>query len=474
MVRSSITTFLSLTIFSSIINCHQDVTSQSRQPLEKGSLKPRGKFDIWSASGPENTLGESDEEFNDRLWESFLKYSDTELGGAGTMYCGPKHGFKVCRGYHCCSVTGFCGPGPAYCDTAQPTYGWVDPGVYKASPPSTVKRENSGKRCGKDFENAVCDGSECCSETGFCGVGSGFCTAPGCQEEFGICDAETIPEGLDTSKDRHGPWGLKLSGKVIDRCTKPRTLALTYDDGPNKFSGRILDLLEENNATATFFVAGITNDKGEIDITPDWIRDVKRMVMKGHQVASHTWSHVRLDDETQQRRKEEMYKNERAIANIIGSYPTYMRAPYSECSTFKDTTCMADMTELGYHVVGWEFDTADTEADVTLESMKAKIDDVFSKKSADDNLLVIQHEHTRYSYEVTSYLLQKAAEMNWEVSTVGDCLEDHGAFWTRLPLKISLDDVSEGGCHFATKDFCGAIKPFTDVNSCFASASTLR
>ena len=33
-------------------------------------------------------------------------------------------------------------------------------------------------------------------------------------------------------------------------------VALTYDDGPGKYTDKLLDCLEENNAKATFFMVG--------------------------------------------------------------------------------------------------------------------------------------------------------------------------------------------------------------------------
>jgi peptidoglycan/xylan/chitin deacetylase (PgdA/CDA1 family) len=70
------------------------------------------------------------------------------------------------------------------------------------------------------------------------------------------------------------------------------------------------------------------------------------MVAEGHQVASHTWSHQDLSDITDAQRYDQMVKNEMAIRNIIGKYPTYMRPPYSSCSP----ACQTTLKNLGYVV----------------------------------------------------------------------------------------------------------------------------
>jgi len=74
----------------------------------------------------------------------------------------------------------------------------------------------------------------------------------------------------------------------------------------------------------------------------------RQMYNAGHQVASHTWSHPDLCNITSAQRKNEMYKNEMALRNILGVIPTYMRPPYSSCTAA--CGCEADLEELGYHI----------------------------------------------------------------------------------------------------------------------------
>lgn len=73
--------------------------------------------------------------------------------------------------------------------------------------------------------------------------------------------------------------------------------------------------------------------KGQIDNTSlAWPALIQRMYNSGHQIASHTWSHPDLCNITSAQRKNEMYKNEMALRNILGVIPTYMRPPYSSCT----------------------------------------------------------------------------------------------------------------------------------------------
>jgi len=64
-------------------------------------------------------------------------------------------------------------------------------------------------------------------------------------------------------------------------------VALTFDDGPSpRFTPKILNLLKEYQAHATFFVLGRKVEKNP------WL--VRAMLREGHEVGNHGFSHCRL------------------------------------------------------------------------------------------------------------------------------------------------------------------------------------
>jgi peptidoglycan/xylan/chitin deacetylase (PgdA/CDA1 family) len=136
----------------------------------------------------------------------------------------------------------------------------------------------------------------------------------------------------------------------------PGTIALTFDDGPYLYTSHVLDLLKKYNARATFFVNGNNNGKGQIDNEANgWASLIRRMCAEGHQLASHTWSHLYMSSLTSIERKQEMWRNEMALRNILGFFPTYLRPPYIDCTAASG--CIADIGELGYHSIYMDIDT---------------------------------------------------------------------------------------------------------------------
>lgn len=243
------------------------------------------------------------------------------------------------------------------------------------------------------------------------GSGPDFCSVPlNCQRNFGWCDSDYTPAGYNMSTDSRQQKGDVPYGTVITSCNVPSTIALVFNDGPSENSEELLSILQQANATATFFVAGNTGGRGSIDGTEERTDLIRRMVEEGHQVGSHTWSHPDLDEMDSDARKQDMLKNERALANVLGKYPTYMRPPYMNCTG----GCLDDMKILGYHVISHSHDSGDWRNEDDLDMMKENVDQAFNETAQDGNLLLIQHDTIRKSaVNLTEYVLQKVQERSW-------------------------------------------------------------
>ncbi|KAJ5894742.1 hypothetical protein N7495_006433 [Penicillium taxi] len=314
-------------------------------------------------------------------------------------------------------------------------------------------------RCGPPHL-MLCPPNACCSGAGFCGTTRAHCRSPDCQINFGHCDAHKTPKGTPTKDIPRPHVGQVPYGPVeIRSCMMPGTVALTFDDGPSRYTGDLLDLLDRYHAPATFFVTGINNGKGPIDDTDlPWARMIERMVRSGHQVASHTWSHQDLSKITQDQRREQMEKNEGAVRNILGYFPTYMRPPYSSCVN----GCLEDLGDWGYHITLYDIDTDDYKNDDPALIQRSK--DIFDKSLHSANpltrsWLVIAHDaHEQTVYNLTEHMLKTIFRLGFRPVTVGDCLQDPRDNWYR-------NDTSWYGRDKGGPKKKGPGKPLTQTNS---------
>jgi cellulose synthase/poly-beta-1,6-N-acetylglucosamine synthase-like glycosyltransferase/peptidoglycan/xylan/chitin deacetylase (PgdA/CDA1 family) len=103
---------------------------------------------------------------------------------------------------------------------------------------------------------------------------------------------------------------------------KARTIALTFDDGPDPvWTPRILDVLRRNHVHATFFVVGT-----QVVAHPDLVR---RIVADGHQIGIHAFTHPDLARLAPWQRSLELRETQLAVAGATGVTTALLRPPFS-------------------------------------------------------------------------------------------------------------------------------------------------
>jgi peptidoglycan/xylan/chitin deacetylase (PgdA/CDA1 family) len=126
-----------------------------------------------------------------------------------------------------------------------------------------------------------------------------------------------------------------------------KPVALTFDDGPSRWTPLVLDLLREHEARATFFVIG-----ARVRERPD---DVKRIVAEGHELGSHTLTHPRLTEIPEDEVRAEIQGGQDALEEVLGTAPTLFRAP----GFYADRRELAIVEEFGLEAVFAHVDPQD-------------------------------------------------------------------------------------------------------------------
>ncbi|MEU2283876.1 glycosyltransferase [Streptomyces sp. NPDC013178] len=119
-----------------------------------------------------------------------------------------------------------------------------------------------------------------------------------------------------------GPILTFRGGRATTVSVPDKTIALTFDDGPNPtWTPEVLAVLEKYEVPATFFVVG-----SMVSRYPGIVKD---MVEQGHEVGIHTFTHVDLSYQSDARVDREMQQTQLALAGAAGITTTLFRAPYS-------------------------------------------------------------------------------------------------------------------------------------------------
>ncbi|MGA5893847.1 bifunctional polysaccharide deacetylase/glycosyltransferase family 2 protein [Streptomyces venetus] len=119
-----------------------------------------------------------------------------------------------------------------------------------------------------------------------------------------------------------GPILTFRGGQATTVSVPDKTIALTFDDGPNPtWTPQVLAILEKYDVPATFFLVG-----SMVSRYPGIVRD---MVEQGEEVGIHTFTHVDLSYQSDARVRREMEQTQLALAGAAGITTTLFRAPYS-------------------------------------------------------------------------------------------------------------------------------------------------
>jgi len=124
--------------------------------------------------------------------------------------------------------------------------------------------------------------------------------------------------------------------------TKQKIVALTFDDGPySPYTGQILDILQERQVQATFFLVGANAAQHP--------QLVNRIVAQGHQIGNHTYTHVDLLKLDRAAAIAEIDRTNTVLQAEVGFAPHVVRPPHG----FRDPAIMDVMASRGLAVVEW-------------------------------------------------------------------------------------------------------------------------
>jgi len=124
--------------------------------------------------------------------------------------------------------------------------------------------------------------------------------------------------------------------------------ALSFDDGPNEITPRILEILDREGVTATYFPIAATAARH-----PDVIR---AFVASGHEIGNHSLAHRNLLKMSPAAQRADLSEANRILSGL-GAKPMLFRPPYAAY----DANLVATARGVGLQTVLWSLDVRDWE-----------------------------------------------------------------------------------------------------------------
>ncbi len=191
---------------------------------------------------------------------------------------------------------------------------------------------------------------------------------------------------------------------------------LTFDDGPSENTYDILDLLEEMDIKATFFIVGSSIKESEED-------SLKRMVNEGHSIGIHTYSHLCNEIYCSvERFLDDFNTVYQQIYDITGERVNIYRFPWGSNNDFSKNikdALMDEMERRGFSCYDWNVDTKDSVGRPTSYSILRNIRKDIKRQ---DYPIILMHDSG--SNDLTVQLLPGIIEMISELGYEFDTLNN--------------------------------------------------
>jgi peptidoglycan/xylan/chitin deacetylase (PgdA/CDA1 family)/Flp pilus assembly protein TadD len=209
------------------------------------------------------------------------------------------------------------------------------------------------------------------------------------------------------------------STEVFGTDFAPKTVALTFDDGPHpKYTEQILALLRKYGIKACFFELGqnlgTVDASGVVKLAPT--AEVARKVLAaGHMIANHSYSHPVLPKLPEAQRESEIDRTNLLLEKVIGAKTDLFRAPYGA----RNKEILAQVTGEGMKSVMWNVDSMDW-ADPIPESIAMR---VLHAMNQSQKGIILFHDIHKQGVLALSPVIEELLRQNYTFLA-----PDHGKF----------------------------------------------
>ncbi|MDR0987249.1 MAG: polysaccharide deacetylase family protein [Ruminococcus sp.] len=185
-------------------------------------------------------------------------------------------------------------------------------------------------------------------------------------------------------------------------------IALTFDDGPTDLTPKVLDILEEKQVVASFFLIGNNITDGTSDL-------VIREHEQGHEVNNHSRTHSQMPEMTAEEIAAEVKYTSDKVEELIGIPTPFFRPPYISVN---DTMYEAiDLPFICGYLPNDYMDTVDTE--MRIENVK---------KNATDGQIILLHDFSgnNMTVEALPTIIDNLKAEGYQFVTVSELFEIKG------------------------------------------------
>lgn len=188
--------------------------------------------------------------------------------------------------------------------------------------------------------------------------------------------------------------------KIID--PKLPVVALTFDDGPSRYTKDIIDTLKSNNVNATFFVLG-----NKIEIYKDIISE---SIKNGNEIGNHSYNHKWLSKLSTNELLDQINKTQDILKETVNYTPTCFRPTYGSVNN-------RIRKSINLSITLWTIDTKDWKINSVDRIVERAIKDI------EDGDIILMHDIFQRSSEALKKIIPKLKEQGYQFVTISELEE---------------------------------------------------
>lgn len=205
----------------------------------------------------------------------------------------------------------------------------------------------------------------------------------------------------------HIRWNYHLPALHDNKKIKKNWVAITFDDGPHpEFTPKVLELLKQYNAKASFFCVG-----QQASLYEGLAKDI---IARGHTIGNHTYTHSNYFGFFGTKKiMGELKKTNKTIKKITGLSTKLYRPAFG----VTNPNISKAIKKLELQTIGWSIRSLDT----TKRSKKTILERITNKIKKGD--IILLHDSSEKTVEVLEQLLLFLQHNNMQSVTVDQLLD---------------------------------------------------
>lgn len=225
-------------------------------------------------------------------------------------------------------------------------------------------------------------------------------------------NAKSDKEGNSNTFKDEETKDAEVDGESIEKPIERKVAYLTFDDGPTtKITPQILDILDDYNIKATFFVIGSLAEANQ-----DVLKDVD---MRGHIIGNHTYSHnYKIIYSSVDALMKDIDKADKVLESILPNYEKGLfRFP---TGSYKKYHFVEAVKNKGYKYYDWNALNGDAEAhNVPVNKLISNVKKTVYGKN---KVIILMHDAQTKQTTVNSlpYIIDYLIEEGYSFETLNN------------------------------------------------------